>query len=45
MKRFTDKTIVARGQDVGKIINKAKKLGIQDPVIAFVPHKDVVCIY
>jgi len=45
MKSFSDKTIVAHGKDVGKIIDEAKKLGVPDPVIMFVPPKDTVCIY
>jgi hypothetical protein len=42
---FTDKDVVASGKDPLKVMEDAKKKGIEDPVVFFVPRKDTVYIY
>lgn len=45
MKSFTDKTVVASGNDVEKVYAAAQKKGVADPVMLFVPKKDTTYIY
>lgn len=42
---FTDKAVVASGKDPLKLIAEVKDLGVEDPVVFFVPKEDVVQIY
>ena len=44
-KSFTDKDVVTSGPDLIEVYNEAKKKGADDPVVFFVPEKDVVQIY
>ncbi len=42
---FQDKTVLASGSDPAKVYNYAKRKGADDPVVFYVPKKDVVQIY
>lgn len=44
-KSFTDKEVVTSGSDPVQVIKDAKSKGADDPVVFFVPEKDVVQIY
>ena len=44
-KSFLEKDVIASGSDPSKVINAAKKLGIEFPVVVFVPESDLVHIY
>ncbi len=39
------KTVIAYGKNVGKVIEKARKKGVECPAIAFVPEEGVTYIY
>ena len=45
MKDFNDHTVVASGQTPLEVRQKASEMGCSDPVITFVPTKDMVQIY
>ncbi|MEK7376746.1 MAG: DUF5678 domain-containing protein [Candidatus Margulisiibacteriota bacterium] len=45
LKEFGDKTVIADGKDPNEAIRNANKKGLKDPVILFVPAKDMVQIY
>jgi hypothetical protein len=45
IKSFTDKNVVSHGNDPVKVSNEAKEKGIDEPVIFYVPEKDVIQIY
>jgi hypothetical protein len=42
---FKDKTAVCSGSDPAKVLTEAKGKGVKDPVVFFVPEKDMVHIY
>lgn len=42
---FTDKDVIIHGTDPVEVFNEAKKIGVIDPVVFFIPDKDVVQIY
>lgn len=42
---FVDKDVISYGNDPVKVFNEAIKKGIQEPVVFYVPKKDVVQIY
>ena len=42
---FQDKEVVVSGTDPAKVFNDAKKRGVEDPVVFYVPEKDIVQIY
>ena len=42
---FKDKEVISSGLDPAKVCDEARKKGISDPVVFFVPHKDMVHIY
>jgi len=42
---FKDKKVLSSGNDPMKVFNMAKKKGAKDPVIFYVPEKDMVHIY
>ncbi|MBI5198005.1 MAG: hypothetical protein HZA19_05280 [Nitrospirae bacterium] len=42
---FKDKTVVTSGKDAAKVYEAAKKKGVKDPVVFFVPKKGMVNIY
>jgi hypothetical protein len=44
-KSFLDKEVICHGNDPVKVFNEARSKGIEEPVIFYVPKKDVVQIY
>jgi len=44
-KSFLDKDVVTSGSDLVEVYNEAKKKGIENPVVFFVPEKGMVHIY
>jgi len=45
IKDLTDPTVIAAGNDPQKIYLEAKEKGFTEPIILFVPDKDLVQIY
>ncbi|MFZ5799912.1 MAG: DUF5678 domain-containing protein [Candidatus Omnitrophota bacterium] len=45
IKDFNDYTVIADGKDPQEVFEKAARGGYKDPVILFVPLKDMVQIY
>ena len=45
LKSFDDKTVIADGKDPREVLEKSVKKGYKNPVILFVPVKDMVQIY
>ena len=45
LRSFQDKTIIASGQNPSDLFEKAKKMGVENPAIIYVPERDVVSIY
>ena len=45
IKSFSDKTVVGTGKSPKTAIEKAVKKGVQNPIIFFVPKKDMLHIY
>ena len=45
LKEFGDEAVVADGKDPNEAIRKAGQKGLKNPVILFVPEKDMVQIY
>jgi hypothetical protein len=45
MKSFDDNTIVGVGDDPEKALKDAEKKGFKNPVLLYVPEKDIVHIY
>ncbi len=44
-KSFQDKEVITHGKDPVKVIEEAKKKGIKEPVIIYVPEKEVAHLY
>lgn len=44
-KSFKDNKVVCFGPDLKKVYDKAIKMGIEDPVVFFVPKKGMIHIY
>ena len=42
---FKNKKVIASGTDPLKVYERAKKLGVREPVLLYVPEKDEVLIY
>jgi hypothetical protein len=42
---FVDKDVISHGGDPLKVFNEAKDKGVNEPVVFYVPKKDVVQIY
>ena len=42
---FDSDTVVSSGKDVEIVVEKAEKLGISNPVIVFVPNKNMTYVY
>ena len=42
---FKDKEVISSGSDPVKVCNEAREKGVSDPVVFFVPQKDMVHIY
>ncbi|MBU1006250.1 MAG: hypothetical protein KKH08_01490 [Candidatus Omnitrophica bacterium] len=45
IKDFDDNTVIANGKDPKEVYDKAVGKGHSDPVILFIPAKDMVQIY
>ena len=45
MKSFDDNTIVGVGEDPGKALKDAETKGFKNPVLLYIPEKDLVHIY
>ena len=45
LKSFDDKTVIADGKNPKEVLEKSIKNGYKNPVILFVPVKDMVQIY
>lgn len=45
MRSFDDNTVVGVGDNPEKAINDAKEKGVKDPVLLYIPEKDIVHIY
>jgi hypothetical protein len=45
MKSFDDSTIVGVGDDPEKALNDAEAKGFKNPVLLYIPEKDIVHIY
>jgi hypothetical protein len=44
-KSFKNKNVVCSGENLTKVYESAKKKGIKDPVVFFVPLKGMVQVY
>lgn len=44
-KSFKDNDVLTSGDDPVKVYNEARSKGIDEPVVFYVPEKDVVYIY
>ena len=42
---FTNRKVIAHGDDLVKVASEAKEKGADDPVVFYVPEKDVAQIY
>lgn len=42
---FTSKDVISFGKDASSVFEDAKKKGADDPVVFFVPERDMVHIY
>ena len=42
---FTDKEVISHGSDPIDVFNEAKEKGVKEPVVFYVPEKDIVQIY
>ena len=40
-----NRTIVATGKNAGRVVAAARRKGISEPVIVFVPYQDVAYLY
>lgn len=45
LKSFADHSVIASGTSPKEVYEKAQKKGVKDPVISFIPTKDMVQIY
>lgn len=45
MKSFNDNTIVGSGEDPESALKEAAEKGFKDPVLIYIPEKDLVHIY
>ncbi len=44
-KSFKDNKVISFGKDPSKVLEDARKKGAKDPVIFYVPEKDMIHIY
>ena len=42
---FTSKDVISSGKDVKSVLEEAKSKGADDPVVFYIPEKDMVHIY
>ena len=45
IRSFRDKKIISSGTNISKVINKARKKGVKDPIVFFVPKEGMIYIY
>jgi len=45
MKSFEDNTVVGVGDDPEKALNEAAEKGFKNPVLLYIPERDIVHIY
>jgi 2-keto-4-pentenoate hydratase/2-oxohepta-3-ene-1,7-dioic acid hydratase in catechol pathway len=45
IKSFKSKKVICSGDNPAQVVRNARKKGAKDPVVFFVPEKDVVYIY
>ncbi len=45
LRSFRDNTVISYGSDPSAVYNKAKKKGIRNPVLIYVPKKGITHIY
>lgn len=45
LRSFTDREVINRGCNPVDVLGEARKLGVDEPVVFFVPEKDVIQIY
>ena len=44
-KSFSDRNVVCTGRNMASAFNNARKLGVKEPVVVFIPKKDMIHIY
>jgi hypothetical protein len=42
---FEDKKVISHGSEPSQVFNEARKKGVKEPVVFYVPEKDMVQIY
>jgi hypothetical protein len=40
-----DHTVVAEGSDASKVMQDAKENGVENPMLVFIPDKNMTCCY
>ncbi|MDO8745980.1 MAG: DUF5678 domain-containing protein [Candidatus Brocadiaceae bacterium] len=45
LRSFTDREVISHGGNPVDVLGEARKLGVDEPVVFFVPEKDVIQIY
>jgi high-affinity K+ transport system ATPase subunit B len=45
MRSMSDRTIIASGDNPDAVMNQAHEKGITDPLIFFVPNRDITLVY
>ena len=45
LRSFADNTVVASGTDAVRVMQAARRKGVESPVVMFVPAKKMVCLY
>jgi len=42
---FIDKDVICSGDDIVQVYNEAQRSGVKDPVVFYIPEKDMIHIY
>lgn len=45
IRSFTDREVICHGGNPIKVLKEARELGVDEPVVFYVPEKDVIQIY
>ena len=45
LRSFTNNTVMASGKDAGRVLTAARRRGARQPVIVFVPPRNVTCLF
>ena len=45
VRSFTDREVISRGGNPLEVLSEARRLGVDEPVVFYVPEKDVIQIY